>query len=413
MPVGPATSHRYSITANYFIMNPQNHLKKLGGRPRKYLTPQDAAKAKKQSNQQRYRRNLQPQGPADFIAYEPPLHQNVPAETPQTGLRISLDIRIPQNSDTQQGDIPQSLRPNYVQPSESESESESDAELVRQIQQVQMDEEKHNTEQEEYEAEVSQRLNEMHAMTAKIIPRPDDINKAGTPGNLAISGLQAIEGLGIAAGAERASERGSQRSSSKAASVDEPILLDNNSVGASHASNKSTDTQKSQKARSLSQTLNQRSSPSLQSSNGSLAKKSKSFPAQTNNLLSWMKSLPARAPTCNTPTPPAIQRSPSTALSSSLHPAEETVPPTPTSQGTLPTASIPPVVSLTQAAAPPVTTSTPAATAPLEPIERTAFKLAKQLRNFQGCTHEQHREADQLHQQHHQRPDVHSKCSSL
>jgi hypothetical protein len=45
--------------------------------------------------------------------------------------------------------------------------------------------------------------------------------------------------------------------------------------------------------------------------------------------------------------------------------------------------------------------------------ERTAFKLAKQLRRFQGCTHEQHQQADQNHQEHHQRPDVHSKCSSI
>jgi hypothetical protein len=48
-----------------------------------------------------------------------------------------------------------------------------------------------------------------------------------------------------------------------------------------------------------------------------------------------------------------------------------------------------------------------------EPSERTAFKLAKQLRNFQGCTHEQHREADAQHHEHHLRADVHSACSSL
>lgn len=47
------------------------------------------------------------------------------------------------------------------------------------------------------------------------------------------------------------------------------------------------------------------------------------------------------------------------------------------------------------------------------PAERTAFKLAKQLRNFQGCTHEQHHEADRLHQEHHRRPNVYSECSSL
>lgn len=46
-------------------------------------------------------------------------------------------------------------------------------------------------------------------------------------------------------------------------------------------------------------------------------------------------------------------------------------------------------------------------------VERTSVKLAKQLRRFQGCTHEEHAEADGKHQVHHQRPDVHSKCSSI
>ncbi|KAH8589126.1 hypothetical protein B0O99DRAFT_726142, partial [Bisporella sp. PMI_857] len=48
-----------------------------------------------------------------------------------------------------------------------------------------------------------------------------------------------------------------------------------------------------------------------------------------------------------------------------------------------------------------------------DPTERTSFKLAKQLRKFQGCTHEQHREADRSHHEHHQQPDVHSECSSV
>ena len=79
-------------------------------------------------------------------------------------------------------------------------------------------------------------------MTAKIIPRPDDINKAGTPSNLVILGLQVIEGLGIAAKVERASERGLRHSFLKAASIDKPILLDNNSVSALYALNKLVDT---------------------------------------------------------------------------------------------------------------------------------------------------------------------------
>ena len=33
--------------------------------------------------------------------------------------------------------------------------------------------------------------------------------------------------------------------------------------------------------------------------------------------------------------------------------------------------------------------------------KRTAFKLARQLWNFQGYTHKQHDKADQLHQQYH------------
>ena len=82
----------------------------------------------------------------------------------------------------------------------------------------------------------------MHAITAKIIPRLDDVNKASTPSNLAILGLQAIKGLGIAAKAERASKRGSRRSFLKAASIDKPILLDNNSVSALYALNKLVDT---------------------------------------------------------------------------------------------------------------------------------------------------------------------------
>jgi hypothetical protein len=49
----------------------------------------------------------------------------------------------------------------------------------------------------------------------------------------------------------------------------------------------------------------------------------------------------------------------------------------------------------------------------IPPQERTAFKLATQLRNFQGCTLEDHQRASDEHATHHRRPDVHSECSSL
>lgn len=47
------------------------------------------------------------------------------------------------------------------------------------------------------------------------------------------------------------------------------------------------------------------------------------------------------------------------------------------------------------------------------PTERTAYKLAKQLRSFQGCTHEEHEEAERKHRKHHERPEVHSICECL
>ena len=47
------------------------------------------------------------------------------------------------------------------------------------------------------------------------------------------------------------------------------------------------------------------------------------------------------------------------------------------------------------------------------PTERTAYKLAKQLRSFQGCTYEEHEEAERKHRKHHKRPEVHSTCECL
>ena len=57
-----------------------------------------------------------------------------------------------------------------------------------------------------------------------------------------ILGLQTIEKLGITARVKRASKRGLQHSFLKATSVDKLILLDNNSISASCALNKSADT---------------------------------------------------------------------------------------------------------------------------------------------------------------------------
>ncbi|KAI8931113.1 hypothetical protein NX059_012123 [Plenodomus lindquistii] len=99
-------------------------------------------------------------------------------------------------------------------------------------------------------------------------------------------------------------------------------------------------------------------------------------------------------------------------------------PPAPTPQTATPPTATPPTATLPTATPPtatPPTATPPTATLPTvtphspppDPAESTAYKLAKQLRGFQGCTHEQHEEAEGLHQAYHQRVDVHSACSSL
>ncbi|KAF2174791.1 hypothetical protein K469DRAFT_647929, partial [Zopfia rhizophila CBS 207.26] len=93
--------------------------RKLRGRPRKHLTPAAAIQAKKESNRRRYLRQCQPQEPADFIAYEPRLHADVPTETPpEIGLRTSVDVPIPQEDGTRPCNNPQTPRSNHALPAE-------------------------------------------------------------------------------------------------------------------------------------------------------------------------------------------------------------------------------------------------------------------------------------------------------
>ncbi|KAF2177169.1 hypothetical protein K469DRAFT_697471 [Zopfia rhizophila CBS 207.26] len=204
----------------------------------------------------------------------------------------------------------------------------------------------------------------------------------------------------------RRAENTSRSYFSPVASIDEPITWENGSVCNLYPPSKSA-------GRSPPQTPDQRSSPSVPPLNQGNSRRGSSFPAQRNNLLSWMKPPPARPSADSTPQS-AMQRPPDTTFSSPSHPITRTATPDPTQSTTNTTPAavhpnttpIPAVISPTPAA----TASAPASPAP---SERTAFKLAKQLRRFQGYTHKQHSGADRLHQEHHQHPDVHSKCSSL
>ncbi|KAF2176506.1 hypothetical protein K469DRAFT_813152 [Zopfia rhizophila CBS 207.26] len=344
-----------------------------GGRPRKHSTPAAAIQAKKESNQQRSLQQCQSQGLADFIAYEPPLHADVPTETPpEIGLRTSVDVSIPQEGRTQRCNNLQAPRPNRAPPAELHTTDEG-AEIARQIGQIQANEQESNNERDEYEAKLSQRLDKMDTRTAEIL-------------------LQMRSG----------------------GRVEDTSAGDNmcNSYPSSRSAGRSA-------GRSPPQTLDQHSSPSVpplhrgNSRRGS-SRRGSSFPAQRNNLLSWMTPLLERLSTSSTPSQSAMQKPSNTTSSSPSHSITRTAATNPTqfTTNTTPAAGHPNTTPISAVTSPTQADTTSALASPA-PSKQTAFKLAKQLRGFQGYTHKQHDEADRLHQEHHQRPDVHSKCSSV
>jgi hypothetical protein len=410
-------------------MPPNQPPKKRGGRPRIHASREAAAQAKKEGNRRWYERSLQPAGPADFIAYEPALHSNVPADTPpEIGLRTNIPIPPgpdAQRNNAQQSDILQSAHPNPPQPT-SLPTLDQDAEIARQIMQIQIEEQESNLQRDEYEAEISQQLTEIDTRTAEILMgmRSANATSAAEETNTGeTGGLQAMGGSNTVGEGEGVCNEGLQRScSSQVASVDEPIMTwDNDSIAASNTSNRPASIQRSPENTVPLQTPTQHRSPPLPSSNrtsskGSTSRRSTSFPAQNNNLLSWMKPLARRSPTNSTSSPPATEGPPSDAPSSPFR-RIESIAPSSLAESVICTTPAPAIPTPTPARTPGATASpdvaAPDAAASPAPTERTTFKLAKQLRNFQGCTHEQHRKADQSHQEHHRRPDVHSKCSSL
>ncbi|KAF2844277.1 hypothetical protein T440DRAFT_523630 [Plenodomus tracheiphilus IPT5] len=157
-------------------------------------------------------------------------------------------------------------------------------------------------------------------------------------------------------------------------------------------------------------------------------KRTRPFPTQSNTLMTWLSPTPA-APTARsnppplpieqapTPDPAPILLCPTNPISNATNVAIpmpiSLFPSRPKRVATsLPTPIAPPPTATLPTATPPMPTATPHNPSP-DPAESTAYKLAKQLRGFQGCTHKQHNEAEGLHQAYHQRVEVHSACSSL
>ncbi|KAH6702793.1 hypothetical protein BKA61DRAFT_646779 [Leptodontidium sp. MPI-SDFR-AT-0119] len=371
--------------------------KKRGGRPKKYADADTSRRANIEGNRRRRERKaLQLFGPADFIAFEPLLSDVLLDTAPEIGLRASRDIRIPREHD-----IPT---------------SDEDAEIARQIEQTRADEQETDLERREYNAEITQHMTAaeillgMRSAGTRSEAEVEESQAAGgIARNMAPPDLQTIEGSETAAVQERASEEESQRSCFLHLSFEDgPIMWDNNSVIASDHSNRLADIDRARENAVPSQapqTPAQRSLPLLQPSSRSSASsgRSKSFPAQKNNLLSWMNVLLSRPSVNSNGSTLARQRRPS---DSSPSPALSVIQ-TAAATNPAPAAHVPPGLSPR-----PEPAAIPEPIAPRDAVaspvltERTALKLAKQLRNFQGCTHVQHHEADRLHQEHHQRPDI-------
>jgi hypothetical protein len=204
---------------------------------------------------------------------------------------------------------------------------------------------------------------------------------------------------------------------STAASVDECIVtLGNDSIAVSTTSNRPVSIQRSCESTVLLYTPGLKKTPSPQSLNRSISKHSsgkgsKSFLSQKNNLMTWVTSSPEQQPTDITYTPlpatvlpsphnvPSLSPCQSESLALDVHSA-----PNPPISSRIPAPA--PAAPHTPAPRPfePHPSVGPATTANAEtstPAEWTAIKLTKQLQNFQGCTHEQHDEADWLYQEHH------------
>ena len=147
-------------------------------------------------------------------------------------------------------------------------------------------------------------------------------------------------------------------------------------------------------------------------SSSTSSRRGTSFPTQRNTLLSWMK--PITVVDSNS-TSPISRPSPSIAIStpttSDLYqPAGsvEAPPPVPSRKPPLGQSPQPAVQQEPRSAQ-----SAHIANPSPDQLESTSSKLTKQLRKVRWCTHEQHTEADRQHEEHHQRRDVHSECSSI
>lgn len=407
------------------------------GRPKRHLTAEAKAEAKRKHNHEQYlrrkNRQFQRETRPDFIHYAP-APPGVPSITPpDLGLRISADIPVPRQPLLQLDELLED-EDAYRLPSPLALLAEDDIKAAAVINQLRTSEEEQINERTVYEKRILQQINKTDARAANILLEmqtgiahtpaladkvPEHSRDAERPSG------QDRDSNSNAAGQSQVVENNQLQRSSTTPVAEEPAVVDNPPVmNTRSVSYKSTPTlaktaNASTEALNSLQTPSQRSSISSTRSSIRGSRRKTPFPAQSNTLLSWISPAPRQPFEDNSVLRPA-QLSCIYSTSQPLLPSSNRSTPQPVTQGTPAAASPSPFTRAGSVPSPgaaqiasPAQSKPRTGSPPTPPTERTAYKLAKQLRNFQGCTHEEHTEADRRHQEHHQRPDIHSACSSF
>jgi hypothetical protein len=335
-----------------------------GGRPRKYASSDAYKHAHKEQMRSRYsKKQRQDAGSIAFIPYEPALEgTQVTATRPELNLRVSQEIGVLLEPATREGPSCQDIFDTIEQPSDTGS-VDDDVNFEGQLEVAQSNAEtqgaKEQDEQAAYDAAVLRRISQETCTSAE-----------ATVVNGRIVNPQAM-------------------------SCTSPT------VGTGNARRQASIVSESSTRRRIPQ---------------------KSFPVQKNTLLSWVQAAPQRAAMNSHqqgaaellqsapvhPTSAPGTRSDDTTYDHNEHCGQESVGAETRGSPCRQRATTSDSTPRAQDARPPSIDSASGAR-----NKGTAFRLAKQLRTFQGCSYEQHADAQRTHHLHHEREDVHPSCSSL
>ena len=287
------------------------------GRPRKYQNPDEVEEAARRLRQQRYQRQRQAQAPPEFVHYEP-TPQGVPATTcPDLGLRISADVPIPRDPLLQPDEL-QEGEDSYRPASPLASLAVDDVEAAAVLSQLQASDKEQTNERIEYEQRILQQIKGKDARTAGILLEMQAGTAQGRTGADEIpedlgntQGLAGVDSDRINTVVDQShpiKNNSIQRWSTVAATWElaaavQPLIANTRSV-----SNTSTPTP-AKAANIPVEALNSAQTPSQRSASPARSSSQrKTFPAQSNTLLSWVRPV-SRQPSGNSNTPQPAQLS--------------------------------------------------------------------------------------------------------